>query len=160
MFDGIPELLEIPPKPVSNFPAPDVMKSPERRSSRNVPVPARFGSRKNSRESSQAGSLVASPTKRSTFQLAAKNLSGKMLPIHLQSPQIMSPFPSPRDSHFQKKTINSQKLVAPDLRDSARPHFWDCLAKSKSTEGKVFGINSRKMLRLRAAGCYCERITR
>jgi hypothetical protein len=146
MFDGIPELLVIPPKPDSNFPAPDAMKSPERRNSRFFPVPIRCGSRRSIRELSQAGSRVASPVKGSTFQMAAKIHSCNMVPLHLQSPQISSPLISLRNYHFQQKTIIWSKLIGQNLIE-ARPHFWDCLAKSKSTEGRVFGVNSRRMLR-------------
>lgn len=146
MFDGIPELLVIPPEPDSNFLAPDAIKSPERRSSRFFPVPIRGGSRRSIREISQAGSQVTSPVKQSTFQIAAKILSSKMVPLHLQSPQKSSPLMYPRSYHIQKKTIITSKLVG-QCFIQAKPHFWDCLAKSKSTEGKVFGVNSRKMLR-------------
>jgi hypothetical protein len=146
MFDGIPELLVIPPKPDSNFLVPDAMKSPERRNSRFFPVPTHRGSRRSNREISQAGYRVASPVKRSTFQVAAKILSCKMVPLHLQSRQISSPLMSPRNYHFQKKTIITSKLIGQNLIET-RPHFWDCLAKSKSTEGKVFGVTSRRMLR-------------
>jgi hypothetical protein len=142
MFDGIPELLVISPKPDSNLLAHNTMKSPERRNSRFIPVPTRRGSRRSTREISQAGSRFASPVKGSTFQMAAKFHSCKMVPLHLQSPQISSPLMSPRNYHFQKKTIITRKLIGQNLIE-ARPHFWDCLAKSKSTEGRVFGVNSR-----------------
>ena len=39
-------------------------------------------------------------------------------------------------------------------------HIHYCLHKSKSTESSQFGFNSNKMNRLRAIGCYCDRVTR
>jgi hypothetical protein len=142
MFDGIPELLVIPPKPDSKFLAHNTMISPKRRNSRFIPAPTRRGSRRSIREISQAGSRFASPVKGSTFQMAAKFHSCKMVTLHLQSPQIRSHLMTPRNYHYQKKKEITSKLIGQNLIE-ARPHFWDCLAKSKSTEGRVFGVNSR-----------------
>lgn len=56
------------------------------------------------------------------------------------------------------KNNDLDKLKTDDLLQN--DHILNCLFKSKSTEGNIFGKNCSKLKKMRAKGCYCDRLSK